>query len=107
VFQDVGDLRTGEHEVDRHHDGAQPGQRIRTGDVLPAIVRHDRDPIATPDAALGERPGGPVDRLVELGEGPPQLAVDQGKLARQPGGRAPEQVTEAVRPGLRDLVGCR
>jgi len=105
VSQDEGDLIRAEHEIDRHQDHAKPGGGEGEQYVRPAVVAQQRQPVPLGQAAVGQGVRGPVDRGVELGVADPQIARDDGELARVTGGAAAEQVTHRVLTGARDGRG--
>ena len=70
-----------------------------------AVVAEQGQPVTLGQAAAGQGVGGPVDRGVELGVADPQVACDDGELARVPGGAAVEQVIHRVLAGPGDGRG--
>src|SRR5215218_2807882 len=104
VLEDEADLLGAEHEVDRHHDGAQAGEREVEHGVLPAVVGEQIDAVALGHAARGERARRAVDRVVELGVGPAQVPVDERELARVAQSGAAQQVAEGVAARTGDVI---
>ncbi len=104
VLDDVGHLVRLEHEVDRNRQRPQLGQREVGHDEGVGVVREDRDPVALAHTTFGHRVRRAVDRLVQLGERLPHLAVDDRELVGQAQGAAPQQVAERVAAGGLDVA---
>jgi hypothetical protein len=77
LLQHVRGLRTLEARVDRHEHA--PGPVHAQGGEHPAgaVGRPDRDPVAGPDAEGQHGPHARQHLLLELGEGQPEVAVDE------------------------------
>ena len=86
VLEDEGDVVRLQHEVDRHHDGAEAHQRVAQRDEAVGVAREHGDPVAPPDPAAREPCRQPLASGVEFAVGP----------ARRPAGE-----TEPVRNALR------
>ena len=78
MVEDEGDLVRLQHEVDRHHDGAEAHQGVAQRDEAVGIARQHGDPVAPPDSAARESRRQPLARGVEGAIAP----------ARRPAGEA-------------------
>ena len=83
-------------EVDRHHDGAQLGQRKVADDVLHTVAAQHRDPVTLRHAQRSQPVRQPIDLAIERGIGPRLITPDErGLTSAQLGmGLFAEDVTE-------------
>jgi hypothetical protein len=83
VIELPGQLGAGQACVQGDQDGAEPGQGVDQLDVTGAVAHQDGDALAR----LGREPVREAVRpCVELGEGEPVGAVDQGEPIRRESG---------------------
>jgi hypothetical protein len=86
--QDVGGLAGGISSVQRNHRGAGAVGGQAGHHPVPAVRRPERDPIATANAEVNHRGGGPTHLVAQLTEGQALVVGDQrivvGKLTGNP-----------------------
>ena len=94
VLEDVGHLRLGQPDVDRHQYAATHRHRVVQLEHDVAVGAQRRDPVALPDA-------GPRQRAHESGAAVGQLAVREPDLAVHHGGPVREDRGRPVEEGRR------
>ena len=96
MTHDVGYLLRVEHEIDRHEDGAGPGNGEPERGEGVRVSGEDRHAVSGAHALGGQ----PVRELVadgvEFGVGPGDIAAGDGRPVGQTGGRSSQQVAERL-----------
>ena len=94
IVEDVSNLVALQHEVDRHHDGADLRKTVAAIDVLKAVVRHEDDAIAPANAHLQKCVGRLAAPFVHLLERYPLLSADERDAVAKAFRRAGDQVAD-------------
>ena len=96
IVEDVSNLVALQHEVDRHHDGADLRKTVAAIDVLKAVVRHEDDAIAPANAHLQKCVGRLAAPFVHLLERYPLLSADKRDAVAKAFRRAGNQIADDV-----------